>query len=289
MAATTWSSAPDNTNDTTFRAWGSALSAQIAAMGWIQTADSGQINWTTVTRPAGTNTSAGYEIWRMDDALQATTPVYLKIEYGTAAVNTRVALWFTVGGGTDGAGTMSAGSTTRKQAPLAASTATAYNSYISGGTNRLSFHLWTNATAGYHVILCVERTHDGAGADTAVGALVLHGVPNVANQYQQQVYLPAGAATAEASIGSLLPTVGTLSKGGTIGYSPIFLTSGIFLNPSRSFVHVFWANFSSLAGTTVTLQLYGVDHTFRVPAVDGNAANLRGTNSNNQGFLMRYE
>jgi hypothetical protein len=33
-------------------AWGSGIAAQIAAMGLVQTSDTGQINWATVTRPA---------------------------------------------------------------------------------------------------------------------------------------------------------------------------------------------------------------------------------------------
>jgi hypothetical protein len=43
------------------------IAAQIAAMGLVQTSDTGQINWVTVARPA-LNTIAGYEIWRFNDA-----------------------------------------------------------------------------------------------------------------------------------------------------------------------------------------------------------------------------
>src|SRR3954452_19330861 len=92
-------------NDAEFRTWGSAIGPQIAAMGLVQTADTGQINWATVLRP-GLNTSAGYEIWRFADALQATKPVFIRIEYGIAAVTDRMRIIARVGTATDGAGTL---------------------------------------------------------------------------------------------------------------------------------------------------------------------------------------
>src|SRR4051812_38221933 len=72
-------------DDATFRAWGSGIAAQIAAMGLVQTSDTGQINWTTVTRP-GINVLAGYEMWRFADSLQATKPVFIRLDYGIAPV-----------------------------------------------------------------------------------------------------------------------------------------------------------------------------------------------------------
>lgn len=93
--------------DAELRSWGSAVSAQLAACGLVQTADTGQINWATVTKPAAGATPAGYEIWRFNDALQATKPVFIKVEYGTGGAATFCAMWLTVGTGTNGAGTLS--------------------------------------------------------------------------------------------------------------------------------------------------------------------------------------
>ena len=36
----------DNSSTANFIAWGSALSAAISSMGWIQTTDTGQVVWT---------------------------------------------------------------------------------------------------------------------------------------------------------------------------------------------------------------------------------------------------
>lgn len=97
------------THNTTpgFQAWGSALSAAMQAVGLQQSADTGQINWTTVTIAVTANYVAGYEIYHFTDTLQSTSPVFIKIEYGTGSVSQTTnspAIWVTVGTGSDGAG-----------------------------------------------------------------------------------------------------------------------------------------------------------------------------------------
>lgn len=112
MSIQTLSLAPTNSTVTTFRAWGSAVSGALAAAGLVQTVDSGQINWTTVIRPTAISQSVGYEIWRFNDALQSTRPVFLRVDYGSAqyAINDP-GLYFAVGTATDGAGTLLSTST----------------------------------------------------------------------------------------------------------------------------------------------------------------------------------
>lgn len=96
------------TTDAKFRTWGSAVSAALLASGLTNTADTGQINWTTVTKPVATTTKAGYEIWRFNDSLQSTKPIYFRLDYGSNGVasGNSPCTWLTVGTGTDGAGTI---------------------------------------------------------------------------------------------------------------------------------------------------------------------------------------
>jgi len=105
MGYTSWPSYPLNTTDADFRQWGSAISAAMAAIGLTQASDTGQINWATVTHPA-INTLGGYEIWRFNDSAQSTRPIYIRIEYRTGSVIDRPANSWTVGTGTNGAGTI---------------------------------------------------------------------------------------------------------------------------------------------------------------------------------------
>src|SRR5512138_2499573 len=83
MATDAWTRTFPNSDDGEFRSWGSDLSSRLAGVGLVQTSDTGQINWGSVSRPSEDN-YGGYEVWRFDDALQGTAPVFIKIEYGTA-------------------------------------------------------------------------------------------------------------------------------------------------------------------------------------------------------------
>ncbi len=95
-----------HTDDATFRAWGRQVGDQLTAVGLVRTADTGQINWGTVLRPAA-GASAGYEIFRFDDPLQATRPIFLRINYlTTSASATTPFLQVSTGQGTDGAGAL---------------------------------------------------------------------------------------------------------------------------------------------------------------------------------------
>jgi hypothetical protein len=71
------------TLDSDFRSWGSGLSAQLAAIGLVKTSDTGQIDWTTVLKPTSSGQIRGFEIWRFNDALQATKPVFIRLDYGS--------------------------------------------------------------------------------------------------------------------------------------------------------------------------------------------------------------
>jgi hypothetical protein len=97
------------TTDAKFRTWGLAMSTAMQAAGFVKTADTGQINWVTVTKPVATNTQAGYEIYRFDDDLQATAPIFFRVGYGSGgtASGNSPATWITIGTATDGAGTIS--------------------------------------------------------------------------------------------------------------------------------------------------------------------------------------
>ncbi len=96
------------TSDATFRTWGSAVSAALTAAGLTQTSDTGQINWTTVLKPTSQNIVAGFEMYRFNDTLHSTKPVFLKIAYGSNGniSGNNPMLSINVGTGTNGAGTL---------------------------------------------------------------------------------------------------------------------------------------------------------------------------------------
>lgn len=181
MPATVLTVPPDHTSAATFRAYGLAISNAIAAAGWVKTADTGQIDWATVANP-GTNTVAGYEIWRMADSLQATRPVFMKVEYGRNQQG-GPGIWLTVGTATDGAGTLSASGSfpgtlfNRVQVHDSSystfSSATASESLVVGDTSELvvSMH-WHEPDVMRGLGWTVGRTRDWAGAPVGDGFYV---------------------------------------------------------------------------------------------------------------------
>lgn len=177
MATITKTSFPDNSSDANFRSWGLDISDSLTTVGIIKTADSGQINWSTVTRPLAINTAMGYEIRKFNDSLQATYPVFIKIEFGSGGGTANPGLWLTIGTGTDGAGTITGTLLARQQISCGNSSTTAgYTWRCSGDTNR--FVIWPfmdmglQLSGGCAFMIAIERTHDSTGADTNEGLMI---------------------------------------------------------------------------------------------------------------------
>ena len=106
MANTSFTLTPvDHTSDAGFRTWGAEFHAQLVAIGLTQTSDTGQINWTTVVRP-GVGLAGGYEVWRFNDTLQSTTPVFIKLTFGTNGTANYPEIWIAIGNGSNGSGTL---------------------------------------------------------------------------------------------------------------------------------------------------------------------------------------
>jgi hypothetical protein len=179
MTTATWSTTNSCTTDAEFRALVAELQAKWAAVGLVQASDTGQINSSTATRPASTNTTAGYEVWKFNDTLQATAPVYIKIEYGVGATTSIFSLWITVGTGSNGSGTLTGTAlSTRRQCTSNSSTgfntAAVYTSYLCYKDGSLGLvHKYGaygsvgNIGSQNGFYMC--RTCDGTGAWTATG------------------------------------------------------------------------------------------------------------------------
>lgn len=176
MTTQSWNTPITHTTDANFRAWGSEISARLAAIGLVQTADTGQINWTTVTRP-GTNTAAGYEIWRFNDSLQGSAPIFLKVEYGTGSGATSPGMWLTVGTGSNGSGTITGTATTRVQCSsnaAATNTLTNYQSYACAvdGLAWIATKFNAAVTGKGSMGFAICRTCDASGSPTTTGFVV---------------------------------------------------------------------------------------------------------------------
>lgn len=171
--ATVWS----NATDAGFRAWGSWLSAQLAAMGWVLVGSSFATgtNWTDVTAPAAGNTARVTELWRMADAHQATAPLFMLLDYGETGVADTPALRIRLG--TGGTGVALSGQffdTTATFFGAGALNSNTMTHYASGDTGRfcVAFAITgTGLTTANHLGFSIERRKNAAGADLATGFL----------------------------------------------------------------------------------------------------------------------
>jgi hypothetical protein len=173
MTTATWNTTATISDTTTYRAAGSELNAKLAALGCVQTADTGQINWTTITWPAQ-NTDSGYEIWRFADALQGTSPIFFKITYGRPnnASNSYLSLKVNVGSGSNGSGTLTGTTSTINQCGMIA-TPTVGNFVSYGCMVNGNLLLALKLGSGGEQLLAICRTQDSTGADTATGVHIL--------------------------------------------------------------------------------------------------------------------
>lgn len=171
MTTRTTTTALSHASDADFRTWVAEFIADVVAAGLVQTADTGQVNTATATRPA-TYTTPYYAVFYLNDSLHATKPCYIRFEFGTASNVAIPLMAVTCGTGTNGAGTISGTMFTR--------TTITINAYIQAGTFPSFYcakegyfaHVWkrraSTASAGMQMF-AVCRTTDSAGDPTNTG------------------------------------------------------------------------------------------------------------------------
>lgn len=156
------------------RSLGAELNGWLGTAGLGQTADTGQVNWSTVTLP-GNSTIIGYEVWRFADS-----SIYFKLEWFTAGVATTQSprFWLTVGTGSDGAGGITGQTFARTEIQNTnagiTSTTTAYPTLICRTADFFGI-VWKfshSGTVPSALAFAIEKTVDTAGAVTSKGFCV---------------------------------------------------------------------------------------------------------------------
>jgi hypothetical protein len=277
----------NNTSDANFRLWGKGLSDAMTAVGFTKTADTGQIDWTTVAKPAGASTFQGYEIRAFTDDLQASNPVVVKIEFGSGAGSaTYPGLQITVGRASDGAGTLVGEVTNAAPAYKGSQGTGSQPCFVSGSTDRIEAVLYGDSTA-YAFAFWIERVKDDTGAATELG--VDFGYKAGASTYQ--VFFPKKGlqfpVTAVAGLPCLVPySGGAFSYVGNLGLFPIYTNIGYIANPNLAAIVYDSASIVS-AGSIITVSIFGANHDYVISQV------LTGTiNGNSTATIciaLRYE
>lgn len=284
MSASTSSLVRINDTDANFRAWVAAVLTAIAAGGLVQTADSGQINPITVTRPLAGNTVQGYAIFRSDDATGGLNNFYFKIEFGSGTAANTPAIWITIGWGSDGAGTLTGNLSTRSQIQPSTSSATPIDCNFSSGTGHLVLGLWVGSGGtGPTLVLSIERTRSPSG--TIEDQVFVYGGGNTSVNTNQVVprtgTVPTQDTTSGAGWRALSVTAATY--GGDKGVGTLAPQKGGWLMEA---MNLFIGNSTDFATsqTQYTFTIYGASHTY----ISVSTANTIGVGGSNR-LLIRYD
>ncbi len=280
-----------NSSDANFRLWGSYIAARFAAVGLVQTADTGQINWVTVTTPAGVNTYSGYEIWRFADALQASAPVYFKIQYGEGSTADGPGVRVQFGSGSNGTGTLTGNLSSEYDAEMTPSAA-ACTVFGSGSTGR--FVVCAGYIAAVGLSFGFERSKNSAGADTTEAVLWLgHSTPASSGSTVTQTAVWSTTlgvlGATESTVGCLFPAGATAASGAQTMVMPVFHSKGVFMNPGLNGVGYFTENIAE--NSTISVYMYGAAHTYfcLLSTAFVSGTGFRSVGSGTESFAILYE
>lgn len=294
MAYTTFNvpsySGDNSGNDVPFRLWGSTLSRAIENVGMVRTADTGQIDWDTITADGSTlNSPVGYEVWRFDDALQTTHPLVWKLYYGKGSGANGVSprLWVEVGKGSDGDGNLTGILIPRTRLGNSGSGAATYNtnpsmSVVATCANRacLAVILWHDpAPTQAMPAFILERSRDATGAPTGIGVSLAAQVggaqSGVTTAGAPNIFISAAydsGAQASGVIPVVIPeTVADVQIGassslasGVIGPVLPWTAWAPGIAPWQPLATLSYMGGDATPGAVVTVRTHGQDRTYKV-------------------------
>jgi len=223
MSVYTTSIAPSTTTTALIRAIAHFIVDQLAAWGWVQASDTGQTATDSLPALTGAWTTSGIQIWRMNDALQSTAPVFLRIEFRSGSPGGSPDIKISVGTGTNGAGVLTGQVSDVIDVATTVYGTTVRTSYASGASNRCAFALFSgDQNTTDHLFWSIERSKDADGNDTADGIIIIGVSPN--STYSTQ-YIPASGSIRAKQLSPALPVysgITTLANGSTVGLIPVF-------------------------------------------------------------------
>ncbi len=134
----------NHSTDLEFNQWVDVFTTGLTNVGLVQTADTGQSTFlgSPLVPRAGTNSDAGYHVYRADMTHVGSPqiPLYIKFRFGTYSVSTYPRILVDIGTGTDGAGNVTG--TTITGASIT------YNGTRSGGTSGPCYFCHTDGFLG---------------------------------------------------------------------------------------------------------------------------------------------
>lgn len=281
-----------STGDVYFRQIITSIMTGLTAAGLIQTADTGQLNPLTVVFPGAINTDAGYLVYRFNDTLQATRPIFLKITIGRHSTATNFRITWQIGTSTNGAGTLGGYTTTNQTYGTADSDLlTNWPCFIAGdaGTGNggwltMCFYPGTATTSFFG--LSISRSRNSVGAATGDGINFV----TLATGFFRTQYIDFAVGFQFPVINFLVgvvPDTGVSSNFNFLGETPTFPQQ-----PARPYLDypdlgiVMYGQSDLATGITFKTEILGSQHTYWTV---GSGYTTTHPNNAGVGFAMRYE
>lgn len=281
------------TADQTFRTWVSAVSDAMLGAGLVKHTDTGQIDKTTVLAPVSSGQSRGYEIWRFNDALQATKPVFIKIEYGSGNNLLSIpGIYLTVGSATDGAGNITNLSTSRQAVFFQTNTnSTAQAPVLGGGDGSSVVQAVMRGVSGsapeWHWFFAIERSRNADGTANGDGVMVTIcslGGSGTTTQFISFTNSNVSGVQSYQPIPFPGTRVSTANSGTSVTLFPAVVVTPKAQGQSLAVLGCGVNDF--VRGSIVTAFVGGATHTYY--AVTGTNP-ARSIDGGNVGILMRWE
>jgi hypothetical protein len=290
-------------NDAMFR-----LSAQffedtlVTTGGWVVTTDTGQTLPSALVAPTAINQSRGYRIYKMSDALQATFPIFMRVDYASSSnAATAFGVYLTFGTGSNGAGVITGVALANLQVAQPQTTAITMNNYGSAASNRFSLACGVNSTNfTYFFVLTLERSKDASGNDSGDGLILVYGPAGSGNNYNalscsKYVIMSGGAQPNEERGLSYILSINNPSQvfaPGDVGVGIVIPMKGVAQQPGMNLL-VTNTGDVSVEGFLDTI-IYGASRHYQqlnlAPAGKRLVGNANfGITDTNSRILMRYD
>ena len=248
-----------------FRAWITNLSQALTACGLVRATDGGQLDPAAIAYPTTTNQMCGYEIYRFNDTLQATKPIFLKVEYGSSNYAYAPQIRVTVGTGTTGAGVITGPQGTQtvfvSGTPSSPNDAQTWVSHSAGGSFVL---VWaaraiSNDPKALKFVV-IDRARDDTGAP--LGEAVLY-MCSITDRSIQQNILQTGSApiTSPSTLPQCLVPFGV--SGSAVG-TDVQLFRHVIMAPKvrHSLAVLSYYDNEIGAGQEIVVSPFGTAHTY---------------------------
>lgn len=283
---------PSNSTAALFRAWSQFVRDGFTAGGWVQTADTGQIDFSTVSAPAGANEKTGYVILRMDDSLQATHPIYVRLDFGSGSAAANVSIWITVGSGSNGSGTITGAYITDRRSSLgSASTSGVFYNHVSAGTSWAAVALFYQSAAGDKCIhFAMERAKDSNGDDDGTG-FILNGT-GPGTVFMNQYATVDDGTTHLASGSPYVISPDSQSRRSDVGIGVVlpyrYDANGFERAAPPPLGHILLKISDWNFGAVVEVHMYGRRHKY-MRLTNNSLAGVRGDTPNTFAVAIRYD